>query len=80
MAKSNQTSDRSLSVGALRLTSFAQGHSPSGMARHERDSDSPLGEAEASRMAGSTGLEPAASAVTGQRSNQLNYDPLKNYR
>ena len=26
-------------------------------------------------MAGSTGLEPAASAVTGQRSNQLNYDP-----
>ena len=27
-------------------------------------------------MAGTTGLEPAASAVTGQRSNQLNYDPL----
>ena len=27
------------------------------------------------RMAGSTGLEPAASAVTGLRSNQLNYDP-----
>jgi hypothetical protein len=26
-------------------------------------------------MAGSTGLEPAASAVTGQRSSQLNYDP-----
>lgn len=26
-------------------------------------------------MAGATGLEPAASAVTGQRSNQLNYDP-----
>jgi hypothetical protein len=26
-------------------------------------------------MAGSTGLEPAASAVTGRRSNQLNYDP-----
>ena len=26
-------------------------------------------------MAGTTGLEPAASAVTGQRSNQLNYDP-----
>ena len=26
-------------------------------------------------MAGSTGLEPAASAVTGQRSNQLNYVP-----
>ena len=28
------------------------------------------------KLAGSTGLEPAASAVTGQRSNQLNYDPL----
>ena len=26
-------------------------------------------------MAGTTGLEPAASAVTGQRSSQLNYDP-----
>ena len=28
-------------------------------------------------MAGSTGLEPAASGVTGRRSNQLNYDPTK---
>jgi hypothetical protein len=28
-------------------------------------------------MAGTTGLEPAASAVTGQRSNQLNYVPLR---
>ena len=27
------------------------------------------------RMAGSTRLELAASAVTGRRSNQLNYDP-----
>ena len=27
------------------------------------------------RVAGSTGLEPAASGVTGRRSNQLNYDP-----
>ncbi len=26
-------------------------------------------------MAGPTGLEPATSAVTGQRSNQLNYGP-----
>ena len=26
-------------------------------------------------LAGSTGLEPAASAVTGLRSSQLNYDP-----
>ena len=33
------------------------------------------------RMAGTTGLEPAASAVTGQRSNQLNYVPsLFSYR
>ena len=29
------------------------------------------------RMAGTTGLEPATSAVTGQRSNQLNYVPLQ---
>ena len=26
-------------------------------------------------LAGSTGLEPAASGVTGRRSNQLNYHP-----
>jgi hypothetical protein len=26
-------------------------------------------------MAGTTGLEPATSAVTGQHSNQLNYVP-----
>src|SRR5215813_106963 len=30
-------------------------------------------------MAGTTGLEPAASAVTGQRSNQLNYVPTTIY-
>ena len=29
----------------------------------------------AAKLAGTTGLEPAASAVTGQRSNQLNYVP-----
>ena len=29
-----------------------------------------------SELAGSTGLEPAASGVTGRRSNQLNYDPV----
>ena len=28
-------------------------------------------------MAGSTGLEPAASGVTGRRYNRLNYDPAK---
>ena len=27
-------------------------------------------------MAGRTGLEPATSGLTGQRSNQLNYRPL----
>src|SRR5512134_1374543 len=31
--------------------------------------------AEGMEVAGSTGLEPAASGVTGRRSNQLNYDP-----
>ena len=29
-------------------------------------------------MAGSTGLEPAASGVTGRRYNRLNYDPVIN--
>ena len=29
------------------------------------------------RMAGWTGLEPAASGVTGRRYNQLNYHPCK---
>jgi hypothetical protein len=30
------------------------------------------------QMAGATGLEPAASCVTGRRSNQLNYAPAFN--
>ena len=31
-------------------------------------------------MAGVTGLEPATSGVTGQRSNQLSYTPPNMYR
>jgi hypothetical protein len=30
-------------------------------------------------MAGTTGLEPVTSAVTGQRSNQLSYVPRRSY-
>ena len=30
-------------------------------------------------MAGPTGLEPATSGVTGQRSNQLSYGPLRSF-
>ena len=35
------------------------------------------GRVEGVEVAGSTGLEPAASGVTGRRSNQLNYDPAE---
>jgi hypothetical protein len=31
-------------------------------------------------MAGVTGLEPAASGVTGQRSNQLSYTPAYRFQ
>ena len=41
-----------------------------------KEGDGLLGGSPTSGMlAGSTGLEPAASGVTGRRSNQLNYDP-----
>ena len=32
------------------------------------------------KMAGATGLEPAASGVTGRRSNQLSYAPFLGVR
>ena len=32
------------------------------------------------KVAGVTGLEPAASGVTGRRSNQLSYTPMRNAR
>ena len=61
-------------VAALRLTTFAQGaiRLADEMACHERVALA------ASRMAEPTGLEPATSRVTGERSNQLNYDSKKN--
>ena len=31
-------------------------------------------------VAGVTGLEPAASGVTGRRSNQLSYTPTENHQ
>ncbi len=39
-----------------------------------------LGAALSKGLAGATGLEPATSAVTGQRSNQLSYAPVKGER
>ena len=35
-------------------------------------------ESDSGMLAGATGLEPAASRVTGRRSNQLNYAPAFN--
>src|SRR6185437_2937208 len=37
---------------------------------------SPAGQFKEEEMAGTTGLEPATSDVTGRRSNQLNYVPM----
>ena len=43
--------------------------------RNAKDDVNPAKNRGLEGMAGTTGLEPAASAVTGQRSNQLNYVP-----
>src|SRR5690606_22252591 len=51
---------------------LARAGSPGGS---PEDGDPDDTRAERSLVAGSTGLEPAASGVTGRRSNQLNYDP-----
>ena len=49
-------------------------------ARRLRASSLPTSERSELGLAGSTGLEPAASGVTGRRSNQLNYDPKLDVR
>ena len=51
---------------------------PTGTVRGRRVTENSRGANESElheMLAGSTGLEPAASGVTGRRSNQLNYDP-----
>ena len=57
------------------LALICEGRRPS---RSELETGRPahLNERSEMKMAGWTGLEPAASAVTGQRSNQLNYHPF----
>jgi hypothetical protein len=49
--------------------------SPSACRSAEKIRRRTLGSALVSRSGGPTGLEPAASCVTGRRSNQLNYAP-----
>ncbi len=49
------------------------------MDRPEQADRRPVERLEGKEVAGSTGLEPAASGVTGRRSNQLNYDPAEPY-
>ena len=47
-----------------------------GRPNHTLNQQTPGGMLQApEKMAGLTGLEPAASGVTGRRSNQLNYNP-----
>ncbi len=45
------------------------------MSRHFRNNDSGGRSRGEEGMAGTTGLEPATSDVTGRRSNQLSYVP-----
>ena len=46
-----------------------------GIARLELETGHPGKTERSEGVAGWTGLEPAASGVTGRRSNQLNYHP-----
>ena len=66
-AETNTTSRDSLMGGSPKIGTA------SGL---ERDgSEKSLEECLKEEMAGATGLEPATFAVTGRRSNQLNYAP-----
>jgi hypothetical protein len=58
----------------------ARSPSPTDSAACLRTANPSTDRAKRGMLAGSTGLEPAASGVTGRRSNQLNYDPELNLR
>ncbi len=62
-----------LKINDLELLSQVKG--PAEPERRDRDEKSHA-QAWLFKMAGSTGLEPAASGVTGRRYNHLNYDPI----
>ena len=67
--------------GAIRLLDSSQESSRILATGWQRDLPRPrtrLGRR--TELAGSTGLEPAASGVTGRRSSQLNYDPILTMR
>ena len=63
------------SVDGDRDGTRARSPRPTGLGGVPEHVDPANDRAAARELAGSTGLEPAASGVTGRRSNQLNYDP-----